>query len=282
MSDVKQYRDYDYQINKLISHGCIIADREFCLQVLTDISYYRLSAYFLPYIKKDKMYSEDTEFNKIFSLYEFDRKLRNLIFASIEVVEISLRARLSYFHSSKYGPLGYLDSSTFNSKHNHDKFIAKIEREIDSNKKVLFVKHHIDNYNGQFPLWVISELFTFGMLSYFYTDLTTADKKEFAGKYFNETVSWLRCCTDLRNICAHYGRLYFRKFSAMPAGFDIPESTKRRLWGTMLALRSLYPSVDKWNSEFMPAIEALFEEYKETICLHHVGFPVDWVEKLKK
>ena len=88
-------------------------------------------------------------------IYEFDRKLRNLLFSAIEV---SLRTRLAHFHSEKYGPLGYLDSSSFNSKHNVDKFKQNIDREIENNKKVLFVKHYIDNYDGQFPLWVISEV----------------------------------------------------------------------------------------------------------------------------
>ena len=74
-----------------------------------------------------------------------------------------------------------MDVSSFNSKHNADKFKQNIDREIENNKKVLFVRHPIDNYDDQFPLWVISELFTFGMLSYFYYDLTTADKKAFAG-----------------------------------------------------------------------------------------------------
>ena len=33
-----------------------------------------------------------------------------------------------------------------------DKFQQNIEREIENNKNVLFVKHHIDNYDGQFPI----------------------------------------------------------------------------------------------------------------------------------
>ena len=82
-----------------------------------------------------------------------------------------------------------MDSSSFNSKYNVDKFEQNIDREIENNKKVLFVKHHIDNYDGQFPLWVISELFTFGMLSYFYNDLITADKKAFAGADYKNMIS---------------------------------------------------------------------------------------------
>ena len=134
---------------------------------------------------------------------------------------------------------------------------------LKNNKKVLFVKHPIDNYDDQFPLWVISELFIFGMLSYFYHDLTTADKKAFAGADYKNMIRWMRCCTDLRNICAHYGRLYFRIFSAMPSGFQISEAAKQRLWGAILSVKALCPSAEKWNSKFMPRIEALFKEYKE-------------------
>ena len=72
-----------------------------------------------------------------------------------------------------------MDATTFNRKHDAEKFKQNIDCEFENNKKVMFVKFHIDNYDNQFPLWVISELFTFGTLSYFYNDLTTADKKAF-------------------------------------------------------------------------------------------------------
>lgn len=282
MSQVKQHITYEEQIEKLRSRGCVINDRAACKSILENIGYYRLSAYFLPFKKKDGSYIEGLSFERVYHIYEFDRKLRNLLFAAIEVIEVHLRTQLAYFHSQKYGSLGYLDVAFFNSKHNAEKFKKNIDREIESNKKVLFVKHHIEHYEGQFPLWVICELFTFGMLSYFYNDLTTADKKSFAGAAYKEMVSWLRCCTDLRNICAHYGRLYFRIFSAMPSGFTISDSAKRRLWGAMLTVKMLYPSAEQWNSEFMPEIEALFEEYKDDINLYHLAFPQDWAKQLKK
>lgn len=282
MGEVKLPTTYKEQIEKLRSRGCIINDDVACEAILKNIGYYRLSAYFLPFKTSDGKYRGGISFARIYYIYEFDRKLRNLIFSAIEVIEVSLKSKLSYFHSQKYGPLGYLDPTSFNSKHNDKKFKENISREIDNNRKVLFVKHHIEHYNGNFPLWVISELFTFGMLSYFYNDLTTADKKTFAGANYKEMVSWLRCCTDLRNICAHYGRLYYRIFSAMPTGFRITEPAKRRLWGAMLTVKALYPSPEKWNLEFMPALEALFEEYKEDIDLYHMALPNDWSDQLRK
>lgn len=282
MSEVKPHLSYDEQINKLRENGCIINDTDVCKAILENVGYYRLSAYFLPFKKEDGSYKENLTFERIWHIYEFDRKLRNILFAALEVIEVSFRARLAYYHSKKYGPLGYLNPSSFNKKHNSEKFKENLNREIENNKKVLFVKHHIDKYERQFPLWVICELFTFGTISYFYNDLLTSDKKTFAGVEYRETVSWLRCCTDLRNICAHYGRLYFRVFTAMPAGFKISDAEKRRLWGAILAVKALYPSDEKWNTEFLPLLEVLFEEYKSDIDLCHLAFPKDWNKQLKK
>lgn len=239
MNEVKPHLSYEGQIDKLRERGCIIDDDSFCKDVLVNVGYYRLSAYYLPFKNIDGNYIDNLSFERVYQVYEFDRKLRNLLFSAIEVIEVSFRTRLAHFHSEKYGPLGYLSASSFNSKHNVDKFQQNIEREIENNKKVLFVKHHIDNYDGRFPLWVIFELFTFGMVSYFCNDLITADKKAFAGSDYKNMISWMRCCTDLRNICAHYGRLYFRIFSAMPSGFQISEAAKRKTLGCNTFCKSI-------------------------------------------
>ena len=228
-----------------------------------------------------------TDFNTVYQIYEFDRKLRNLIFAAIEEVEIYLRAKFAYYHAHKYGVLGYMDAANYNQRHRHDRFKELIETEIKNNRKVLFVQHHVDNYEGQFPVWVITELFTFGMLSYFYGDLPTPDQKQIAKDLFGtipkNLISWLRCCTDLRNICAHYGRLYFRIFTAVPANLPgLEKDTERRLFGAVLALKSLYPDMDKWDAEIQPALYSLIESYSGIIHLDHIGFPADWIKRLKQ
>ena len=200
---------YEEQIKKLREHKCIVADEAFCTDVLMRISYYRLCAYLLPYRTKDGNRYSATRFEKIYALYEFDRKMRNLLFAAIEETEVFLRASFSYFHAHKYGAIGYEAPSNFNNRHDHEKFIRKLNAEIRNNQNVLFVKHHQECYDGRFPLWVAMELFTFGMLSYFYADLHMHDQKALATELFDsipkKVISWLRCCTDLRNICAHYG-----------------------------------------------------------------------------
>jgi abortive infection bacteriophage resistance protein len=162
-----------------------------------------------------------------------------------------------------------------------------IETEVQNNQKVLFVWHHLAKYGGRFPVWVITELFTFWMLSYFYSDMPKADQKHLAKELFQtipkNLISWLRCCTDLRNICAHYGRLYFRVFTAIPANLSgLEKKAERRLFGAVLALKALYPDASKWNDEIFPALRALVESYSRVIHLDHIGFSADWKGRLKK
>ena len=86
----------------------------------------------------------------------------------------------------------------------------------------------------------------------------------------------------MRNICSHYGRLYYRVFSAVPAtpkGF--PVVLQRSLFDNIVMLKFLYPDRDRWNSEVLSAIIALLEEYAGDIELSHIGFPDTWEELLR-
>lgn len=277
---VKNPITFDKQVNLLKSRGCIIDDDAFCQKKLQLINYYRLSAYFLPFKNSDGSYKRDTSFTRVYRIYQFDSELRSILLSALEEIEIFLRCNFAYFHAHKYGSLGYLNPNTFSAKHNSSKFIEMINREIENNKKVLFVKHHIEEYGGQFPLWVITELFTFGMLSYFYADLVTTDQKELSKKLYENRpkniISYLRCCTDLRNICAHYGRLYYRIFPAIPASITVNKNAERRLWGQLQAVKLLFPDKEKWNETIFPKMKALVQLYAQDIDLQHIAFPPDW------
>lgn len=284
--DIKEPKTYNEQLAILQSRGIIVHDPERCKQILSSVNYYRLSAYFLPFKQPDGSYRSGTSFLRAYKIYEFDRKLRNILFTVIEEIEIFLRARLAYFHAHKYGATGYLNSGNFSPKHDSKKFKKQLDREIENNKNTLIVRHHKAVYGGVFPIWAITELFTFGTLSKFYADLTTTDQKYLARTLYKTSHtnlrSWLRCCTDIRNICAHYGRLYFRVFKALPAGFEIKAREQSRLWGAILVLKSLFPDRQKWNNEVLTALEALIEEYSIDIDLYHIAFPKDWLDQLRK
>jgi abortive infection bacteriophage resistance protein len=283
----KQPTTYAQQIALLRERGCIINDDAFCERVLSRVNYYRLTAYLLPYRESGKKYTPGVEFEKTYRTYEFDCKLRHILFSGIEEVELYFRASIAYYHAHKYGALGYMDDQNYNqNKHNHNTIIEHFNREIGNNERALFVQHHINNYNGEFPIWVAVELFTFGMLSLFYSDLHTSDQKEIArllDENYSNVESWLACCTDLRNICAHYGRLYFRIFPKAPAAFsNAYGNANHKLFGAVFALRGLFIDDEKWNNTILTSMVALFEEYSDAIHLEHIGFPADWETVLKK
>jgi len=279
----KQPATFDDQMRKLRERECEISDEEFCRRVLAKVNYYRLSAYFLTYKQSDGNYLPDTSFDKAYRVYEFDRKLRGILFAAIEEVEISMRAEIAYFHAHTYGALGYMDSANHNGKHDHERFREQLEREVSASATALFVKHHQKKYGGKFPIWVAVELFTFGMLSRFYADMKTDGQNAVAGMLSTSVAnvkSWLHCCTVLRNICAHYGRLYFRTFSVIPANRNLTklpdDCATDKLFGAVYALRGLFLDKQRWNSEFMPSLSALIDEYSDVVELRHIGFPNEW------
>lgn len=286
MAELKKPTTYQEQLEILRKRNVVVDNPEWCVAVLEKISYYRLTAYLLPFKQPDDCYNPGIQFYTIFRIYEFDRKLRGVLIAALEEIETFLRSKIAYYHAHKYGAEGYMNPKNYSDRHEAEKFRDSLDREIASNSRSAFVLHHQKHYDGHFPIWVITELFTFGMLSRFYSDMKTSDKKELAKEIYDTVpkniISWLRCCTDLRNICAHYGRLYYRIFPATPANVSAGPKQIHQLWGAVLALQSLYPSTKKWNTEILPQMSALFDEYQGDISLRHIGFPENWESQLKK
>ncbi|WP_020004975.1 Abi family protein [Brachyspira innocens] len=296
--DIKHTYKYEEQLQKLKDRGCIINDDKKCISILESVNYYHFSAYFLPLKQSNGSYINGTSFEKVFNIYEFDRKLHTILFNALEEIYIFIRAKISYYHVHKYGALGYLDETNFYNKNDdlkyinkkieyHKKFIEKFKREVKNNNKVLFIKHYIDKYNSNFPIWAATKIFTFGMLSTFFANLKLEDQKILAKDMYNITAykleSWLHCCTDLRNICAHYGRLYYRIFPSIPKGMNnLDNNSERKLWGAILSVKELYPFKEKWNNEILSNFIKLIDEYKNDIDFVHIGFPEKWKDYLKK
>ena len=190
--EVKKPTTFEQQLIVIKDKGFVINDERQCLDLLHRVNYYALSAYLLPFKLGKNEYVKGVDFEIIERIYEFDKKIRSLIFSLIEDIELFLRTQISYYHAHKYGPLGYLDNENYSSRHRHDVFLTKIEKEcIEANSKTLVVKHHKEEYDGNFPIWVMIEYFTMGMLSHFYADLETSDKKYLSRELFDTAPGYL-------------------------------------------------------------------------------------------
>ena len=165
------------------------------VEKLNDISYFRLiKAYSLNLKPRNGNYYTGVTFEHIVELYLLNSNFRQLIFPEIEKVEINVRCRISNFFAENYGVLGYYDSDKYR------------------NSKAPFVKKFRENYEGgQLPIYALVEVFSFGTLSKFYKNMKNGDKKIVAKLFcvgYTYLESWLESIAYVRNICAHYGRLY--------------------------------------------------------------------------
>lgn len=280
---------FEEQIGILKERGLFIENESIALDVLSKVNYYRFTAYLLPFKDRyNNCFKKETSFNKIYRIYEFDRKFRALTMSTIEPIEILLRTKVAYFHGHKYGPEGYMLSGNFNNPDRHKKFINEFKETVQKNRKALFVKHHIKNYGNRFPVWVATEIFSFGMLSKFYANMKPEDRKYISKDIFNtgpeHLKSWLVCLSDLRNRCAHYMRLYFHKLVVLPKLPSGPyEKCSQRVFDVLYIMKYLYLNHTEWVNSFVRALEVLVtEEYSEDINLWYIGFPVNWLALLEK
>lgn len=280
---LKPALSFEAQLELLGSRGLIISDTNQAIRILSNVNYYRLSAYSLG-LRKDDVFFEGVTFEQIYQLYNFDNKLRHLLMSAIELIEIKFRTKIAYYLAMEHGPMSYLDANLFKNSTRHETFVTEFEREKGRQKETAFVKHHIQSYNGQMPIWVAVEICSFGMTSKLFSNLKVKYQKSFVQNYlgqpkgFNDyLLSWLRCLVDARNICAHYGRIYNRILSSTP---KIPSRVSdidlelRRIFPLLIVIILLLEDFDA-STSFITNIAALVEAHP-AVDLSFIGFTDDW------
>lgn len=290
MGELKQHQPpmtIEEQVENLKSIGLIVDDEEYAKKILNDISYFRLvKAYSINLKPKNGNYDKKTTFKEIVNLYLFNANLRQIIFPEIEKIEINVRCRMSNYFAEQYGVLGYLKAENFINKEYHKEFLEDIELEIGRNSKAPFVRNFRENYEGgQLPMYALVEVFSFGTLSKFYKNMHNKDKKEIAktfGVGYTYFASWLESISYVRNICAHYGRLYNAKMAKSPMLYN--EYTQagignNRVYGVLLCMKHLLKNDSHWNL-FVDKIEMLFDKY-QSVQIKTMGFPDNWKELLE-
>lgn len=287
---------YEGQIARLINvHNLDIPNKEDAISILKCVNYYRLSGYGIGLKKADnpEEYLDGTSLEQIYRLYQFDSSLRNNLIHLIEQIEIQLRTQLSYFIALQYGPEGYMDSDNFHDKKNkhaesiHSIIIEKFRKECCHQRNAPFVIHHMQKYQGHFPIWVAVELFTFGNLSSLYSILNLDDQKQIAKLYKTKPLflrSWILALVEIRNICAHYGRLYNMPLKQTPHVYNdykkyiLPGSNK--LFPALLTIKRMLQANEQWRA-FEQDLENLLKNYSDVVRLSYMGFPSNWKEALQ-
>ena len=101
----KQFKNLDEQIEILKYKGLIIKNEAYAKNVLLRENYFFLSGYRHLFLKSitEKVYKPGTHFEELYSLFLFDRRLRNILFKNLLIIENNLKSISSYQLSKRYG-----------------------------------------------------------------------------------------------------------------------------------------------------------------------------------
>lgn len=283
MHYTKQALTFPDQLALLQQRGLTVADPGRALHWLQRVSYYRLSAYFLPF-KDNGSFRPGTEFNDIAGLYIFDRKLRLLILDAIERIEVALRTSVTYEIGHAFGAFGYADPANFAPSFSHSKFMAELSLE-ESRAKETFVSHFHGKYTNEahLPVWMATELLSFGTVSMLYKSLKPAIKSQIAAEYGvsdRHLASWLHTLSYIRNVCAHHKRLWNRELAIKPQlptrslAWPHQVQSNERLYCILVVLQHMLKVISP-HCHWRDRLFALFDEHP-SVPLAPMQVPDDW------
>lgn len=285
MATLKPHKSLTDQVSLLQSRGLIIPDPAAAERFLFNANYYRFSGYLHDFkIPGSNNYIPGLTLDFVKQLYDFDRRFARIIMYALEDVEETLKSRFSYTVTSRNpsDPLIYLRPNIYRDYKPYLKFQSLFYEEVDANSNLPFVKHHIQHYGGQLPMWVAVELFTMGNLLALYKNVAATYQKELARSYSTGPVqleNWIENMTYTRNHIAHYMRLYNFNFGRTPKkcrNHAKYSGSSNMIFDQIYVAAQMYSDPDDWNTYVLTELDELFSSYTGIIDLNSIGFPKNW------
>ena len=229
----------------------------------------------------NKEFRDGIKDTDIINLFNFDHKLRMEVFYCIGKIELYVRSLVSYTAIELHGENWLLNDSLFDNNNNISSIRSKIANQ--ENKDVLELNSHdfLNNLTiGQ--LLIITKTFNDRYLIDFIKDEIGATSKTCF-------LNWLEVLRQIRNICAHHGRLWNRTLLipktimnslVEPYLPSIVTSTnkrrKNRLYLTLLMINYIFMSM-KEDYSIKKNLRRLLNEYdiKDYVFVNS-GFPFHW------
>lgn len=215
----KIFKTLNEQIEIFESKGLVVNNKQFAEEVLLRENYFFLSGYRHPFMKSkdNRVFVSGTTFEELYSLFMFDRTIRNVLFKNILIIENNIKSIISYQLSKKYGyrEKDYLNPSNFNNTFDNKRqisdLIGKMKRQIKNNcSQHAATKHYSSNY-GYIPLWILVKVLSFGIVVELFSVLKKDDQYDIIDMYGLDLKSfevYLSILSNYRNLCAHEDIVY--------------------------------------------------------------------------
>lgn len=300
----KIFKTLDEQIEIFEAKGLTINDYYETKKILFRENYFFINGYRHLLMKQNgkSQFIEGSTFEELYSIFLFDRKMRNIMFKYILVIENNIKSITSYQLSKKYGykEKEYLNSKNFRNdtlkNRQVNDVINKMKRQISKNaKQHSATAHYVNNY-GYIPLWVSVKVLSFGIISELFTILKEEDRNEIAETYNinSKTLEiYLSILANYRNLCAHEDILYDhttqRKIpdSKYHSRLNIPKVEDEYIYGKndlysvviilkqMLSEREFTDFINEIGYE-IDILEGKLFSVEASKILNRIGFPNNW------
>lgn len=305
----KVFKTLDEQVHIMQSKGLVISDIEETKDILLRENYFFINGYRLLFMESssNKKFLSGTTFEEVYSMFQFDRHLRNIIFKNLLIIENNIKSITAYNLSKHYGirEEEYLNPKNFTSdrkrKKQVDDLLRKMKRQIRINGgQHQATMHYIDKY-GYIPLWIVVKILSFGIVSELYQILKPENQAEIAqdfGVSVDQLIVYLPILANFRNLCAHEDILYdhraqrdiedtkYHQLLNIPKMNDEYIYGKNDLFAIIIILKQLLRKDDFFllMSEVEYEIQVLSDHLK-TISVEKVldrmGFPINYEEMVK-
>ena len=274
---MKEYKNNEELIDYLISKNVIVNDKKLALKNIEKYSYYSIiNGYKAVFKDKNNNYKENTSFEEIFALYEFDKNIKAIFLKYTLEIEVVIKSLMANTLAEEYGVEDYLKLENLDENANEDlinDFIEKIEKEIDDNYiKHPAIKHYKDTYNFV-PPFVLTKILTFGAISRYYSLLKQSDRQKIS-KYFKLSDKLLRQIlinlTMVRNISAHSDRLfnYRNKYDISFKNIEKDYNRKEYLCNLYMIIKSMKVLLDEEKyKEFENLLNREIEKLKDKLIV---------------
>ena len=218
----KVFKTLEEQVEILQSKGLIINDIPETKDILLRENYFFISGYRMLFMEsqENKKFLPGTTFDELYSMFQFDRHVRNILFKNLLIIENNIKSIMAFHLSSRYGIREdeYLNPKNFvldrKRKKQVDDLLRKMKRQIRINGGQHQATMHYSEKYGYVPMWIAVKVLSFGIVSELFQILKPDDQETVANDFnlAKETLEiYLPVLANFRNLCAHEDILFEHK-----------------------------------------------------------------------
>lgn len=212
----KVYKDVNEQINILSSKGMSFSQPIRAKRLLIQNNYYSVTGFKRLFYKHGtREYIEGTDFEHLFSVYVFDKKLKMVILRQLLFIEQKIKSAMSIVISENYGitEKEYLKKENFDvTNSNLDEALKKVKEQMHKfGNKNPCVAHYKSTHKFV-PFWVLSKCLTMGVIRDLFNVMKSEDQNKVANLVLEKLIikkpvrtlkTMIALIADIRNMCAH-------------------------------------------------------------------------------